>query len=458
MSGNDSHTSRQSAGSMQLSEGNRIFDRASEVFVGGAGSAGRIFSLIGRPLYLQKADGPFLYDVDGNRFIDYHGSSGATFLGYNHPRIKKALLKGVDMGFFCNFETEAHAELGELICASVPCAEKVRFANTGTEATLAAIRLARAVTGRTKILKFEGHFHGMHELVWYNSRKPPTEPNRHGEIELVADTAGVPPEFASTVVVTRFNDPDAFLACMKHHRGEFAAIIMEPVMYNAGCIDTDPSFARLVREQATADGAILIFDEVLSGFRMTLGGGQEYLGITPDLTTLAKALGGSGLPIAALVGKREIMAGLNPVGKTVVSGTYTGHAMYVYGACEALRIMREPGFYQRINTLADRLYRGLREVLQRTGTPATVQGLGARFAVYFGIEHGPILHYHTATRQFDSATNAAFAREAFNHGLYFHEYGTALTPNHHGFSAAHTEAEIDETLNRVETTLRAIRH
>ena len=439
----------------QFAEGDRIAERAAKVFVGTAGSPGRTSAMLGRPLYLQKADGAYLYDVDGNRYIDYHSSSGATFLGYNHPRVKRAMLEAVEMGYFCNYETEAHAEIAELICDSVPSAERVRFSNTGTEATLAAIRLARAVTGRSKVLKFEGHFHGMHELAWYNSRKPATEPNEHGEIELAADTAGIPAEFDSTVVVTRFNDPESFLACMRRHKGEFACIIMEPIMYNAGCIYTDPEFAAMVREQATADGAVLIYDEVLSGFRMGLGGGQEHLGITPDLTTLAKALGGCGLPIAAVVGKREIMEGLNPIGKTVVSGTYTGHVMHVYGALEALKIMREPGFYERMGALAQRLYDGLREVLSRTGTPAVVQGLGARFGIHFGIEAGPLYHYRDVARGFDSAFNAVFAREALKRGLYLHEYGSSLTPNHHGFTAAHTERDIDETLDRVESALRA---
>ncbi len=445
----------QHSADMDFSEGDRIAERASQVFVGNAGSPGRTNGMLGRPLYLQKAEGAYLFDVDGNRYIDYHSSSGATFLGYGHRRVKEAMLEAIDMGYFCNYETEAHAEFAELICDSVPSAERVRFSNTGTEATMAAIRLARAVTGRSKVLKFEGHFHGMHELAWYNSRKPATEPNEDGEIELVADTAGVPPEFASTVVVTRFNDPECFLSCMRRHRGEFACIIMEPVMYNAGAIYPDFDFVRLVREEATADGVVLIFDEVLSGFRMTLGGGQEYLGVTPDLTTLAKALGGCGLPIAAVAGKREVMEGLNPVGRTVVSGTYTGHVMNVYGALEAIKMMREPGFYDRINAIAERLYAGLQDVLSLTGTPAVVQGVGARFGIHFGIEEGPLYHYGDVTRRFDSDFNARFALEALKRGLYFHEYGHSLTPNHHGFTAAHTEADIDDTLNRVESALRA---
>jgi glutamate-1-semialdehyde 2,1-aminomutase len=440
---------------MTLSEGKRIAERASNVFVGPAGSAGRTFSVLGRPLYLKKADGAYLWDVDGNKYIDYHGSSGATFLGYNEPRIKKAMLEALEMGYFCNYETEAHVEFAEMICDSVPSAERVRFANTGTESTLAAIRLARAVTGRSKVLKFEGHFHGMHELAWYNCRKSATEPNEYGEIALAPDSAGIPPEFESTVVVTRFNDPDSFLACMRRHKGEFACIIMEPVMYNAGCIYTDRQFAKLVRDEADADGSVLIFDEVLSGFRMGLGGGQEYLGVTPDLTTLAKALGGCGLPIAAIAGRKHVMDGLNPVGKTVVSGTYTGHVMHIYGAREALRIIREPGFYTRINKLADRLYTGLAEVIERTGTKAALQSLGARFAIHYGLEPGPIYHYRDVARNFDSKFNMMVTEEAFKRGLYFQEYGYGFTPNHHGFSAAHSEQDIDDTLDRMEASIRA---
>ena len=295
-------------------KGEGLFSEASKYYIGGAGAAGRFFPAIGRPLYLERADGAYLFDIDGNRYIDYHSSSGATLIGYNNPAIKAAIEKALKMGYFCNFETEYHTELGELICRSIPSAEKIRFANSGTEATMGAVRLARAVTGRKKILKFEGHFHGMHELTFFNCHTELPEIDENGEIRVIADSAGIPEEMGSLVIVIPFNEPDIFRSCLKRHRGEIAAVIMEPVMYNAGCVLPKKEFVQLVREETEREGIVLIFDEVLSGFRMCLGGGQEWLGITPDLTTLAKALGGSGVPIAALVGKESIMKGLNPVG------------------------------------------------------------------------------------------------------------------------------------------------
>lgn len=435
-------------------QGERLYKEASRYFIGGAGAAGRIFPIIGRPLYLQRADGAYLFDVDGNRYIDYHSSSGATLLGYNNPEIRKAILRALEMGYFCNFETEYHYRLADLICRSVPCAEKVRFANSGTEATLGAIRLARAVTGRKKVLKFEGHFHGMHELAWFNCHTRLPEIGPDGEIEIVADSAGIPPEFGSLVIVLPFNEPEIFVRCLKRHRGEIAAVIMEPVMYNAGCVLPDREFVKTVRAETEKEGIVLIFDEVLSGFRMCLGGGQEYLGVVPDLTALAKALGGSGMPIAALVGKEAVMGGLNPAGGAIMSGTYTGHLLEVVSALETLKILRSPGFYERLNSLADRLYRGLAEIMQRNGVKAVVQGLGARFGIYFGLEKAPVCDYREVVHNYDFQANAKFLRKAFESGLYFHDYGNRASPTHHGLTYAHSEKDIDETLERCEDTVK----
>jgi len=215
---------------MQTAKGDRLFQEASRYFIAGAGAAGRFFPAIGRPLYLAHADGAYLNDIDGNQYIDYHSSSGATFLGYNHPAIKEEIKKALEIGYFCNFETEYHTRLAQLICESVPCAQKVRFANSGTEATLAAIRLSRAVTGRKKIIKFEGHFHGMHEFTFFNCHTNLPEMDKNGEIPCIPDSAGIPEEIASLTIVIPFNEPEIFTTCLKRHRGEIAAVIMEPVM------------------------------------------------------------------------------------------------------------------------------------------------------------------------------------------------------------------------------------
>ncbi len=434
---------------MQRIHGDKSFELAERYLIGGAGAAGRYHPTLGRPLYLERADGAYLFDVDGNKYIDYHTSSGASFLGYNHPAIRAGIEKALGMGFFCNFETGSHIRLAQYVCEMVPSAERVRFNNSGTEATMAAIRLARGVTGRTKILKFEGHFHGMHDYVFYNAHSRLGNRLPNGEITCVHDSAGVPAELDAVITVIPWNDAEVFSSCMRRHREEFAAVMMEPVMYNAGCILPKKDFMQLVRDETRRDGAVLIYDEVLSGFRMGPGGAQEWLGITPDLTCLAKALG-CGLPIAAIVGNERTMKGLNPDGGTVVSGTYTGHLIEVMGALAALEEIRKPGFYDRLHGLARQLYDGINEQLQRHGIRAVCQDLGARFAIYFGLEERPVVDFRKAASAFDQAMDREFLKLALQRGLYFHDYGQTITPMHHGFSGVHTSEDIEETLNRLD--------
>jgi glutamate-1-semialdehyde 2,1-aminomutase len=433
-----------------------LYNQACDHLVAGVGAGGRFFPAIEKPLFVERAQGAYLFDVDGNRYIDYHISSGAALLGHNHAAIMKAVKKALKMGYFCNYETEYHEKLARAICECVPCAEKVRFANSGTEATMAALRLARAVTGRPKIIKFEGHFHGMHELTFFNCHTELAEARSGGQLEVIPDSAGIPKSLGSEVIVIPFNDPEAFTASLRRHRGEIAAVILEPVMYNAGCVLPKREFIHLVREQTAKEGIILIFDEVLSGFRMALGGGQEYLGVTADLCTLAKALGGCGIPIAALAGREEVMKGLNPVGGTVVSGTYSGHLIEVLASLAAMEVMRSPGFFGRLNSRADRLYAELQGILDRFGVPAVVQGLGARFAIYFGLEEGPIYDYREVVRNYDYQLNRLFVARAFSKGLYLHDYGNRHSPTHHGLSSAHTDRDIDETLNRCQDVVKQL--
>lgn len=440
---------------LKLDHGNRHFETARNYLLSGTGAPPRIYPLLGRPLYLNRADGAFLYDVDGNRYIDFHSSAGAALLGHNHPAIKAAILQAAESGFYCNYESEYHARVGQLICEMVPSAELVRFCGSGSESTAAALRVARAVTGRKRILKFEGHFNGMHDWVFFNMDATLGEELPNGEVRPVHESAGIPDELDALVTVLPFNEPEIFRAAMRRHAGEFAAILMEPVMYNAGCILPDKEFVRLVRESATADGAVLVFDEVLSGFRMGPGGGQEYVGVTPDITCLSKAVGG-GMPLSAIAGKRFVMNGLTPVGKTVVTGTYTGHLLTVMGALAALEELRKPDFYPRLNQRADRFYSGFNEILRRRGIKAVVQGLGARFGIFFGMEETPITSFRKVVAAFDSAADKKFIRAAFERGLYFRDPGHRIVPIHHGITAAHDDAVIDESLNRLDDVFASL--
>ena len=440
--------------SLNLTHGNDHYQVAKNYLLSGTGAPPRIYPLIGRPLYLERADGAFLYDLDGNRYIDFHSSAGAALLGHNHPAIKAAIQRALDRGFYCNYESEFHARVAQYICEMVPSAELVRFCGSGSEATAAALRVARAVTGRKRILKFEGHFNGMHDYVFFNmdATLGPRLPN--GEIVPVHESAGMPDDIDALITVLPFNDSDTFTRAMQRHQGEFAAILMEPVMYNAGCILPDRSFVQLVRDEATRDGTVLVFDEVLSGFRMAPGGGQEYLGVTPDITCLSKAVGG-GMPLSAIAGKRFVMDGLTPVGKTIVTGTYTGHLITVVGALAALEEIRKPDFYSRLNRLANLLYDGFNEILRRRKVKAVVQGLGARFGIFFGLEEIPIMDFRKVVSQFDSEMDKKFIRMGFERGLYFRDPGHRIVPTHHGITAAHNEEVLNETLNRLDDLFAA---
>lgn len=438
----------------RLARGDEHLRIAERHLPGGASTSTRIYPLLRRPLYLERADGAYLHDLDGNAYIDYHNAAGASFLGHNHPAMKAAIQEALEMGFFCHYDSTAHARLAELVVDMVPSAELVRFCSSGSEATSAALRLARAVTGRKRFLKFEGHYHGQQDWAFFNAESTLGQPQPDGEVSVVHESAGVPDDLDALVTVIPFNDPETFARVMRRHAGEFACIIMEPVMYNAGCILPDRGFVQLVRDEATRDGAVLIFDEVLSGFRMAPGGGQEYLGITPDLTCLSKALG-CGMPIAAIAGKPEVMSGLGPTGRTVVSTTYTGHLIAVMGAIAALEEMREPGFYPRLNGIAQRLYDGLNEILARRNIKAVAQGLGGRFGIFFGIDETPITDFRAVTARFDSEMDKRFVRLAFERNLYFRDPGRRIVPIHHGFTAAHTEEIIDETLNRLDDAFAA---
>jgi glutamate-1-semialdehyde 2,1-aminomutase len=429
-------------------KGQQLYESAQHHMIGGAGAGGRYHPLLKRPLYLARGRGSRFWDVDGREYIDFFTGSGANFLGHDHPAIKAAIQQALEVGVICNGETEYHSRLADMVADAVPCAEKIRLANSGTEATMGAIRIARGYTKKPKILKFEGHFHGMHDYLWYNCAAGVGALRDDGTVAPLPDSDGMPDLLSELIVVVPFNDIGLFEKAIKAHKDELAAVIIEPISYNQGCIPAKPDFLREVRRICSQTGIVLIFDEVLSGFRMCRGGAQEYFGVTPDMCTLAKALGG-GVPIAAVCGKTEVMSVLNPVGHTIMSGTYTGHLIAVMGAIACQTEIARPGFYEHINALADRLYKGMTEALRVTGVPAILQGIGARFGVYFGVTE-PVTNYRQ-TVPVNREMEIRFILGCVKRGLYFHDYGHTM---HHGFSSQHTMADIDEALNIIEDTLR----
>jgi len=436
-----------------MSRSSELFQSAKKYLIGGVGAGGRYNPLLKRPVYWTHGQGSRLWDVDGKEYIDFFTGSGATFLGHNHPAIKEAIEQALEMGMIANTETEHHSLLAKMISEAVPCAEKTRFQNSGTEATMGAIRIARAYTGKPKILKFEGHFHGMHDYLQYNCSTALGDLRDDGTITPLPNSDGMPEALSDLVVVVPFNDAESFDNAVKSHKDALAAVIMEPISYNMGSVPSDPEFLRQVRQICNETGIILIFDEVLSGYRMCRGGAQEYYGVTPDMCTLAKALGG-GVAISAICGKTEIMNVLGPIGHTVISGTYTGHMFAIMGALACQREIAKPDFYDHINALADRLYGGITELLQITGIPGIVQGIGARFGLYLGVTE-PVTSYRAAVKS-DREMDVKFLLGCVERGLYLHDYAHK-TPMHHGYSSQHTMEDIDEALNIIEDVFKEIR-
>lgn len=426
-------------------------DEAKQYLPGGVSASARYNPALGGPLYVSKGEGSRIWDVDGREYIDFNLSHGATFLGHHHPSTTAAIHEALDRGAVCGYDTESHTEFGRILCHTIPSAERVRFCNSGSEATMVALRLARAATGRNKVLKFWGHFHGLHDYVLYNAHSPASAAAGH-TIPPIRESAGIPPALDDLMIVIPWKDPEALDRVLREQGEEIAAIIMEPINYNQGCITATKEYMQTVRQQCTKHGIVLIYDEVLSAFRTGPSCGQGYYGVTPDLCSIGKAVA-NGIPIAILAGRASIMDLLAPVGEVVHSGTYSGHLFAVLAGIATLREITRPGFYDHINLVANHLYTGLNEIFARRGLAAWAQGLGARFGLHFGVT-GPVSTFAETFKE-DMAIKAKFVRAAADHGVYFHDYGTLVT-GHSGFSAAHSNADIDEALGRIDDAVASL--
>ncbi|UWP58109.1 aspartate aminotransferase family protein [Ruminococcus gauvreauii] len=438
-----------------MSRNEEIFKEAEQYLVSGASAGQRYNGVLNMPLYMDHADGAYLYDVDGNKYIDYHGGSGAALFGHNHPKIKEAVEKSVERGFFMNYDTEETVELAKLVREVFPGCEKIRLANTGSEATQGAIRLARGYTGRNLVLKFEGHFHGMHENIWFNHNDVRAELG-DGIVETVPDSQGFQLNAKDSVVVVKFNDLDALEAAVKKYRDQIACLIMEPISFNCGCLETRPGFLKSVRDICTREEILLIFDEVICGLRMRPGSAQKRYNVIPDLTTTAKAIGG-GIPIAIVGGKAEIMDHFSPKGPVVMSGTYTGALMSVMASVACIKTAMEPGFYDHIEALGDRLFNGIDDLFRKYGLKGHVRGVGARFAIYFGIDNpDDDYDFRKVAAEFDRDTDRRFVTEAVKSGLWFHDTSTKITPAHRALMSAHSMQDMDDTLERMDQIFRTL--
>lgn len=431
-----------------MSKSATLYQQAQQFLPGGVSASFRVNKATGQPLYLTHGDGARLYDVDGREYIDMCVSHGASLLGHNHPAIKAAYQQALDLGIICSYETEHQTLLAKRMTEMVPGAEMVRFAGSGTETVMHGLRLARTATGREKIIKFEGHFHGYSDALNYSvspaiaAAGPPEYPHAQPE------SAGMPHSDQGNIIIVPFNDVMALDAAFRQHGADVAALLMEPINYDQGCIPPLPGFVQRCRELCDQYGVLLFFDEVLTAFRMAPGGAQEYLGVIPDLAVLGKAFGG-GAPISALTGKRVVMEHLRPLGNSEMSGTYLAHSTAVLPALAALNEYARPSFYAELDAVGERFYGGLQEIMERSGVPVRIQHVGPRFGIYFGVTE-PVTNYRQAAQK-NRAMEYTFIAGCVNRGVYFH-----ASP-HHGFSAAHTDADMDRVLETAEAAMAEVR-
>ena len=423
---------------------------AERYLPGGVGGAGRINSALGYAFYIKEAKGCRLWDTDGKEYIDFNLGHGGAFLGYQHPATQVAAEMALAAGVLSGYETETHVQLARRITEVIPCAERVRYGNTGSEGTMICVRLARAYTKKDKILKFWGHFHGLYDYVMYNAHSPMAPVAPGSLIEPVRESAGMPAANDDLVVVVPWKDEAALERALAEHGDEIGGIIMEPINYNQGCIVADKEYMELVRQQATAHNIALIYDEVLSAFRTGPDCAQGYYGVTPDLCVLGKAVANGGAMVV-IAGKKEMMDQVGPLGEVAQSGTFTGNPLAVATALASIDELCKPGFYDHIYAASERMVDGLTGLFADAGIPVRVQGLGGRFCIFFGSAE-PVERFDD-TLDRDVEMRSRFVRAAAAKGVYFHDYGT-LVAGHHGVSASHTLDDIDEALNRVESAIK----
>jgi len=419
-----------------------LFARAQASIPAGVNSPVRAFrSVGGTPRFFTRGEGPYLWDADGRRYVDYVGSWGPAIVGHAHPAVVSAVQAAAAHGLSFGAPTEAEIELAETLLRRVPSMDLVRLVSSGTEATMSALRLARGFTGRSKILKFEGCYHG------------------HGDSLLVKagsgaltfgqpSSAGVPPAIAAETIVAPYNDLAAVERLFGEDGDAIAGVIVEPVAGNMNLIAPRPGFLEGLRALCDRHASVLIFDEVMTGFRVHAGGAQALYGITPDLTTLGKVIGG-GMPVAAFGGRRAIMERIAPLGPVYQAGTLSGNPVAVAAGLATLALTAQPGFYETLARAAQRLVAGLAGLARTAGVPFTAQAVGGMFGLYF-------------TPAIPGSYEAVMACDKARFNRFFHamlDAGIYLAPSafEAGFvSAAHSDAVIDETLGAAERAFRAI--
>jgi glutamate-1-semialdehyde 2,1-aminomutase len=415
------------------------FERALALIPGGVNSPARAFGAVGgSPIFIERADGAYLFDVDGNRYIDYVGSWGPMILGHRHPEVVAAIASALDRGTSFGAPTAAESELAERIIDAVPSIEKVRLVSSGTEATMSAIRLARGYTGRDLLVKFAGNYHGHVDSLLVSagsSAATLAAPNSPGV------TAGA----SRDTIVCEYNDGAGLEAAFAAHGEKIAAVILEPVVGNMGVVRPSEEFVAAVNRLARRHGALLICDEVMTGFRVAFGGAQSLLGFTPDLTTLGKIVGG-GLPVGAYGGRAEIMNHVLPAGQVFQAGTLSGNPLATAAGCATLRLLNEQSPYERLEQLSARLAAGLQRAASAASVPHTLARVGSMMTLFF--HAAPVRSWQDAA-QCDTARFARYFWGLMNRGVYMpcSQYEALFV------SAGHTEADVDATIAAAEAAL-----
>ena len=428
---------------MQLSKSEALFAEAQKYIPGGVNSPVRSFRAVGgTPPFIARGQGAKVWDVDGNEYLDYLGSWGPLVLGHSHPAVVDVLKKTAEGGTSFGAPVEQEVELAKLICNNLPSVDSVRLVSSGTEACMSAIRLSRAFTGRDKIVKFAGCYHGHADGLLV---KAGSGALTHG----VPTSAGVPESYASETLVADYNDMESVEKFFLANPAAIAAIIIEPVAGNMGVVPPSQGFLEALRRITQDNGALLIFDEVITGFRVGLNGAQGLFGVNPDITTMGKIIGG-GLPVGAYGGRKDIMEMVAPLGPMYQAGTLSGNPLAVGAGIATLEELQKPGTFERLDTLAQRLTDGITAAFQNAEIPSTVNRVGSMFTGFFNT--GPVAGLANAE---DSDTEM--------YGRYFHamqEQGIYIAPSQFeaGFvSTAHTEADIDTTITKVFSALASLK-
>ncbi len=417
-----------------------LFARAERVIPGGVNSPVRAFRAVGRsPLFIRQASEATITDADGNRFIDYVGSWGPMILGHAHPAVIEAVRRAAELGTSYGAPTGLEIELAEKLIEAFPSMELVRLVSSGTEAVMSALRVARGFTGRDRIIKMEGCYHGHSDSLLV---KAGSGLATFG----TPDSAGVPADFARNTLVLPYNDEQALRQMFEERGSEIACVIVEPIAGNMGCVPPQPGYLEAARQVTATSGALLIFDEVITGFRVAYGGAQELYGVKPDMTCLGKIIGG-GLPAAAFGGRAEVMREVAPLGSVYQAGTLSGNPLAVTAGLETLKVLKQTNPYVELERLSARLEDGLREAAGEAGIPSTINRVGSMMTAFF--TEGPVTDWPGAAKS-DTERYGRFFRAMLEERVYLapSQFECAFV------SFAHSDAEIDRTIEAAGSAMR----